>query len=197
MTEIQKLEKQIWDINVQLAQLRRDNKPVEVKNYTFKDLNGTPTLLDLFGDKTMLFAIHNMGQGCRYCTLWADGLNAFLPHLEEKAAVVLLSKDAPSLQRQFANSRGWRFRMASHAGTDYSTTETVTPGKANMPGMVCYVREGNKIFKKNSTEFGPGDAFCSFWSVISLAGETEETWTPQFNYWQRPSKMDDGGKNLN
>ena len=47
-----------------------------------RTLAGETTLLDLFGDRDTLLAIHNMGQGCRYCTLWADGFNGLLPHLE-------------------------------------------------------------------------------------------------------------------
>lgn len=35
------------------------------------------------------------------------------------------------------------------------------------------------------------------WNFSSLAGVSTEEWTPQFNYWKRPEKMDDGGKNLN
>ena len=117
--EIQKLENEIYDLTQKLEKLRKDTAPVAVKNYTFRDLNGAVSLLDLFTGKDILFAIHNMGQGCRFCTTWADGLNGFLPHLESQFAVVLLSKDTPELQRQFANSRGWRYRMASHGGTDY------------------------------------------------------------------------------
>ena len=62
-----------------------------------------------------------MGQACRYCTLWADGFNGFVPHLESTMAVALVSKDSPQRQREFANSRGWRFRLASHGGGDYIT----------------------------------------------------------------------------
>jgi len=39
--------------------------------------------------------------------------------------------------------------------------------------------------------------FCSVWNLLSLAGQTEDNWTPQFSYWKRPQKMDDGGENLN
>ncbi len=56
-----------------------------------------------------------MGQGCRFCTLWADGLNGVLAHLESAVSVVLLSRDPPRLQRDFANSRNWRFRLVVSA----------------------------------------------------------------------------------
>ena len=86
----------------------------------FDTLDGRTSMRALFGDKDRLLLIHNMGQGCRYCTLWADGFNGFLPHLESVMSVVLVSKDPPDVQRAFANSRGWRFRLASHGGGDYS-----------------------------------------------------------------------------
>ncbi|MGE3388008.1 MAG: DUF899 family protein [Bdellovibrionales bacterium] len=196
LNEIQKIESEIFALNQKLTKLRRDHVPVEVKNYTFQTLVGEVSLLDLFGDKMQLIAVHNMGQGCRYCTLWADGINGFLPHLEERLAVVLMSKDAPELQRRFANSRGWRFRMVSHGGNEYTLEQTPVPNEKNRPALVCYERQGNKIFRKNISAFGPGDMFCSIWPILSLAGLDEKNWTPQFSYWSRPDKMDDGGQNL-
>src|SRR5262245_61253629 len=135
MNEIQQLQQEISEKIARLNALQKAAAPEEVKNYTFQSLEGTVSLRDLFADKTKLFAIHNMGQGCRYCTVWADGINAFLTHLESEFAVVLLSKDPPELQRRFANSRGWRFRMASHGGGDYIREQSVVPGQGNMPGM--------------------------------------------------------------
>ncbi|MGZ3696080.1 MAG: DUF899 family protein [Bdellovibrionota bacterium] len=194
--EIQKLEEEIMSLGQKLAKLRKDAKPVPVKNYTFTTQAGKATLLDLFGDKDTLFAIHNMGQGCRYCTTWADGFNGFVSHLEDKFSLVLFSKDDPELQRRFANSRGWRFRLASHGGGEYMKEQSVAGDGSNCPGIVVYTRKGNEIFRKNSSAFGPGDQFCSLWPLLSLAGFDAETWTPQFNYWKKPQTMDDGGQNL-
>jgi predicted dithiol-disulfide oxidoreductase (DUF899 family) len=66
-----------------------------------------------------------MGQGCRYCTLWADGFNGFVQHIESTISMVLVSKDPPILQRKFANSRGWKFRLASHGGDEYIQEQSV------------------------------------------------------------------------
>ena len=153
-------------------------------------------MLDLFGDQSRLLAIHNMGQGCRYCTLWADGFNGFLGHLESVMSVVLVSKDSPTTQRRFANSRGWRFRLASHEGSEYGREQTVLDGSDNMPGAVIYERDGDDIYRKNACAFGPGDIYCSMWSLLGLAGLGEADWTPQYNYWRRPETLDDGGKNI-
>ena len=195
-TDISKLEKQIFELTAKLNELRKSSGGDEVQNYTFATINGDTDLLRLFGDKKQLLLIHNMGQGCRYCTLWADGFNGFLKHLESVISVVLVSKDPPELQRQFANSRDWRFRLASHGGGDYIREQTVMEGTENMPGAVVYERDGETITRKNTCVFGPGDIYCSMWSLLGLAGLSESDWTPQYAYWKRPEKMDDGGENL-
>lgn len=190
------IESQIYELNVQLNELRRENAGREVKNYSFETLDGKVSLIDLFGAQDKLLVIHNMGQGCRYCTLWADGLNGFLPHLESAMSVVLVSKDAPTLQRQFANARGWRFKLASHGGGEYIREQTVLEDSDNMPGAVLYERSSEIITRKNACIFGPGDLYCPMWQFLGMAGFSEETWTPQYRYWQPPQRMDDGGQNL-
>jgi len=196
-TEISNLEQQIFELTAKLNELRKTSKRTQVRNHGFSTLNGAITLLDMFGDKDKLLLIHNMGQACRYCTLWADGFNGFLAHLESVLSVVLVSKDSPEVQRKFANSRGWRFCLASHGGGDYIKEQTVMDGSDNMPGAVFYERDGDTIYRKNSCVFGPGDLYCSMWNLLGLAGMTESDWTPQYTYWTRPEKMDDGGANLN
>jgi len=195
-TEIAALEAQIFELNLKLMALQKNNPGSPVRDYTFATQSGAVTLRDLFGDKDQLLVIHNMGQGCRYCTLWADGFNGLLPHLESALSVVLVSKDPPELQRRFANSRGWRFRLASHGGGDYIREQTAQPGVDNMPGTVLYQRSGDDILRRNSAVFGPGDRYCALWSLLGLAGLSDGDWTPQYGYWTRPARLDDGGANL-
>jgi len=194
--DIAALEAQIFELTQQLNKLRELEEGELVADYTFATQAGEVSLSSLFGDHDTLLMIHNMGQGCRYCTLWADGFNGLLPHLESAMSVVLVSKDAPDLQRRFANERGWRFRLASHGGGDYIKEQTAQPGVDNMPGAVVYERTGDQIRRKNSCVFGPGDLYCSAWSLLALAGMGEAQWTPQYAYWQRPAVLDDGGENL-
>ena len=195
--EISKLEQQIFELTAKLHELRKLNSGTSVRDYVFATMEGEVSLLNMFGNNTRLLLIHNMGQGCRYCTLWADGFNGFLKHLESVMSVVLVSKDTPELQRQFANSRDWRFRLASHGGGEYINEQTVLDGAENMPGAVVYERHGETITRKNSCVFGPGDIYCSMWGLLGLAGLGEADWTPQYAYWKRPEEMDDGGENLN
>lgn len=195
-TEIQAIEQQIFELNMKLVALRKNGANIEVPNYSFQTLEGSVTLRELFGDKDKLLLIHNMGQACRYCTLWADGFNGFVSHIESAMSLVLVSKDAPEIQRRFASSRAWRFRLASHGGGPYIEEQSVVKDQGNMPGAVVYERVGDKIVRQNSCVFGPGDLYCSMWGLLGLARLGAEDWTPQYSYWQRPEKMDDGGENI-
>ena len=194
--QIQELEQQIFELCGQLQELQKSVDPIEVPNYSFETEIGSTTLLDLFGKHDKLLLIHNMGQACRYCTLWADGFNGFVPHLESALSLVLVSKDTPEVQRRFANSRGRKFRLASHGGGPYMKEQAAMAEYENMPGAATYERNGNTIYRKNSCAFGPGDLYCSIWNLLGMAGLGEADWTPQYRYWTLPEKMEDGGENV-
>ena len=195
-SEIQALEAEIYELTLKLNTMRKSQTGHAIDNYNFQTQHGETTLLDLFADKDKLLMIHNMGQGCRYCTLWADGFNGFLPHLESVMSVVLTSKDDPDTQRRMANNRGWRFRLASHGGGAYIQEQSAQAGANNMPGAVVYERHGKVITRRAASVFGPGDLYCSAWNLLGLAGIDEEEWHPQFNYWRRPENLDDGGDRI-
>ena len=194
--DVEALEKEIALLTARLNAARRTASGREVPDHPLWTLAGEVRLSGLFGNADRLLAIHNMGQGCRYCTLWADGINGLLPHLESAMAVALLSRDDPEVQRRFANSRGWRFRLASHRGGDYIREQSAYPGHDNAPGAVVYEKTDGRILRRNAVAFGPGDMFCPAWNFLAMAGLGVESWTPQFSYWQRPETLDDGGRNV-
>ena len=195
-TPVEELEYEIMQKSQQLAELRKQQDAVEVKDYTFKTLEGETSLSQLFADKKRLLVIHNMGQGCRYCTLWADGINGFIDHLEDAMSVVLVSKDDQVKQREFALDRGWKFRMLSHGGGEYMTDHCCMGEHKNFPGAATYEMQDGKIMKLAQTAFGPGDLYSPIWHFLSLAGLSQEDWTPQYHYWSRPQQLDDGGENI-
>lgn len=196
MSEADDLEAELMEKAQKLASLRRAEPSVEVGDYVLETLEGETRLSALFAGRERLLAIHNMGQACRYCTLWADGFNGIVPHLEDTMAVVLLSKDPPETQRRFAQSRGWRFRMASHGGGPYMKEQGAMAGYDNCPAAVVYEKRDGKIFRRARTGFGPGDLYAPVWHLLALAGIGHDEWTPQFHYWRRPQAMEDGGQNL-
>lgn len=198
MSEADRLEAEIMEKAQKLAALRKAQAPVEIGDYVFETQAGKANLSDLFAGRDRMLVIHNMGQGCRYCTLWADGLNGVLPHLEDAMGVLLVSKDPPDVQRRMAQDRGWGFRMASHGGSGaYMAEQCKMMGYDNCPGAAVYERRDGKIYRRACTGFGPGDLYAPIWYLLALAGIGQDEWTPQFHYWRRPQKMEDGGQNLN
>ena len=197
MSEADRLEAEIMEKAQRVAALRKAQTPVAVGDYAFDMPAGKAMLSALFAGRERMLVIHNMGQGCRYCTLWADGLNGVVPHLEDAMSVLLVSKDAPDVQRRLAQDRGWRFRMASHGGGAYMVEQCKMMGYDNCPGAVVYELRDGKVYRRARTGFGPGDLYAPIWHLLALAGIGNDEWTPQFHYWSRPQKMDDGGQNLN
>jgi predicted dithiol-disulfide oxidoreductase (DUF899 family) len=182
--------RRLADYREQIATLRKKMRdvqaaiePEEVKDYTFKRAEGsTVRLSELFGNKLDLFVIHNMGQSCPYCTLWADGFNGAYDHLSNRAAFVVASPDPPEKQRQFAQSRHWKFPMVSHEGTSFAEDMGYRSEGRFMPGVSVFRRDGGRILRVSDAPFSPGDDFCAVWHFFDLIPEGTAGWQPKYKY---------------
>src|SRR6267154_2797640 len=139
--------------------LQNEAEPEEVENYRLATTNGPVCLSELFGERDYLFVIHNMGKACPACTMWADGFNGVLPHLENRAAFVVSSPDTPEQQEKFKKSRGWHFRMVSHRGSSFATDMGYAGEDGFAPGVSVFKRKDGKILRVSDTSFRPGDDF--------------------------------------
>jgi predicted dithiol-disulfide oxidoreductase (DUF899 family) len=183
--QIDELEYQLQDIKQKLAELRRQRPREEIGNYQLLDSAGRETpLSSLFGNKGSLILVHNMGRNCSYCTMWADGFNGLLPHLENRAAFVLTSPDKPEAQKGFVQSRGWNFPVYSTAGTSFISDMGFDDEKEGlMPGVSVFTKEADgKIYRVSRAEFGPGDNFCAVWHFFELLPEGINGWEPKLSY---------------
>ncbi len=144
-------------------------EPEEVRDYAFTTTSGTTKLSDLFGEHEDLILIHNMGVSCAYCTMWADGYSGIHQHVVARAAFAVSSPDRPAVQERFAASRGWKFPMVSHAGTNFAADMGyVSPKGGWMPGVSVFRRQGSSILRVSDTGFSPGDDFCPVWHFFDL-----------------------------
>jgi predicted dithiol-disulfide oxidoreductase (DUF899 family) len=158
--------------------------PRPLPDYELATADGPVRLAELFGDKDDLIVIHNMGRGCAYCTMWADGLNGLLPHLEDRAAVVLSSPDSPAVQREFAAGRGWRFRMVSTADSTFTADMGYREANGDYwPGVSTFRRQPDgSVVRVARDDFGPGDAYCGAWPLFDLLDGGAKAWQPKFAY---------------
>jgi predicted dithiol-disulfide oxidoreductase (DUF899 family) len=163
--------------------LQAEIEPEEVDDYQLTGADGPVRLSQLFDGKDTLFVIHNMGKTCPNCTMWADGFNGVLPHLENRAAFVVTSPDDTATQQAFAASRGWRFRMMSHRGTDFAADMGYrSEGGGWLPGVSVFKRQGDKILRVSDSGFEPSDDFCSVWHFFDLIPEGTAGWRARFSY---------------
>jgi predicted dithiol-disulfide oxidoreductase (DUF899 family) len=166
-----------------MRSLQQSVEPELVTDVILLGRDGPVKLSDLFGGKDRLFVIHNMGAACKMCTLWADGFNGMLPHLENRAAFVVCSPDPPAARQKFAMSRNWRIRMISHMGTDFAAKMGYTSTEGNpMPGVSVFTKAQGNVLRISDTKFGPGDDFCALWHLFDLLPEGAAGWRPQYSY---------------
>lgn len=180
-----KVEERINLLIEHLSHLRAKAEPLEVKDYTFVSIDGDTSLSKLFGTRTKLLVIHNMGSECNYCTLWADGFNGILPHLEDAMAVVMVSGEPPEVQAALAKQRNWGFTMVSHKDLPYTGEQTTLGEWTDMPGATVYEKIGDKILLRNKCFFEPNDIYCAMWPLLGLAGIQTKDWQPAFDYKTR------------
>ncbi|MCA9281731.1 MAG: DUF899 family protein [Phycisphaeraceae bacterium] len=183
--EIQMLDKQIMELKKKRTDLWRKAPRQSFDNYTLRQTDGGEvSLADLFGDKSELILIHNMGKSCPYCTLWADGFIGFTKHLENRAAFALCSPDEPATLKQFAESRGWNFRTISCHGSDFASDAGFEPEPGKyLPGVSCFRKRADGAIERTGMSFfGPGDDFCSLWHLLDLLDNGPDGWQPKYKY---------------
>jgi predicted dithiol-disulfide oxidoreductase (DUF899 family) len=185
MSRIGELQKRIMANRKELASLRLALPKEEVPDYAFLGHDESEVRLsDLFGQHNELIVIHNMGKSCAYCTLWADGFNGILDHLESRAAFIVISSDDPATQRAFAESRGWKFRMLSAGESAFTKDmEFENEDKKYMPGFSTFHKDDDGlIFRTAHDYFGPGDPYCGIWHLFELLPQGVNDWRPKFKY---------------
>jgi predicted dithiol-disulfide oxidoreductase (DUF899 family) len=182
--QVLSLDNQLQELKRRIATLRRQRPAEEVGDYLLKHWSGAQVPLShLFGGKQSLILIHNMGNSCSYCTMWADGFNGMFAHLSDRAAFAVTSPDEPAEQRAFAESRGWRFPMYSVQGTSLAKDmgfESRDDGL--MPGVSIFQKSSGKIVRVNQAQFGPGDDFCPIWHFFELLPSGVDGWEPKDAY---------------
>ena len=166
------VRREIAALRGQMRALQQRIEPEEVEDYRFATVDGTARLSELFAGREHLFVIHNMGRLCPHCTMWADGINGVLAHLEARAAFVVSSPDEPHTQEALKAARGWRFRMVSHRGSSFAVDMGYRNENACLPGVSAFRWIGNQILRVSDTGFQPGDDFCVVWHFLDMLPES-------------------------
>jgi predicted dithiol-disulfide oxidoreductase (DUF899 family) len=193
LRQVDELEKEIRKKREELNNLLKILHKKDVSDYQFTNHEGKKVELSkLFGTKDDLIVIHNMGQRCPSCTMWADGFNGIVDHLQDRAAFVVISNDDIDVQKKFKAERGWKFPMVSAKDTSFfedlgfarpaDSPEAKEKGRFG-PGISTFKKQANgKITRVTSRIFGPGDDFCTTWHIFDLLSNGSNGWEPKFRY---------------
>jgi len=184
--ELAQAEKDWRNLTKKLVELRRQASGETVEDYTFQRPNGYVKLSSLFDGRDDLILVHNMGKSCAYCTLWADGFNGLLPHLEDRAAFVLVSPDDPKAQEEFAAGRNWNFKMVSSQGSNFTKEMGYENNGNPLPGFSTFTRNSDRSIQRIAhAPFGagdPSDPYCAAWHLFDLLKDGDNGWQAKFEY---------------
>ncbi|HOH98396.1 MAG TPA: DUF899 family protein [Candidatus Cloacimonadota bacterium] len=189
MTEIEKqitaLEQEIIQKKQDLYKLKKTMPSFELQDYELIQRDGSKIRLsELFGTKDQMILVHNMGASCPYCTLWADGFKGIHKHLEDQAAFVISTPDAPEAMDRFASSRDWQFKVVSTSScTLKKDLGFELENGSYYPGVSTLFKDSDgKIWHVAKAFFGPGDDFCALWYFFDMLKEPDPDWVPKYSY---------------
>jgi predicted dithiol-disulfide oxidoreductase (DUF899 family) len=176
------------------------------KEYVFEGPEGSVTLAGLFGDSRQLIVQHVMfdpdwDAACRGCTASIDELaDGVLTHLRSRdTAFVLVSRAPLAKLQKYQASKGWTVPWYSSHGTgfnydfqatldrslpqleyNYRPEPEIVSGDtttAEVPGLSCFLRDGDNIFHTYSTYARGTDSLGGAYSLLDMTAlGRQEDW---------------------
>lgn len=183
--KLYELHQKVEAAKKELASALKDVGRMRVEDYPFESADGsTVRLSELFGGHDDLLVVHNMGRGCAYCTLWADGFTGYIPHLTNRCGFALVSADDAATAREFSASRGWNYPVLAGKGITFNADMgfALEDGRV-LPGVSSFHRNADGTIDRVAfAHFGPGDDFCPVWPFLDLLKDGANGWEPKFSY---------------
>ena len=189
-----------------VAELRRQlptDTPVD--DYAFQRIDlragggvSPVSLSGLIGDgQRPLVLMHFMYGGaqtsfCPMCTMWADGYDGAVPHMEQRVAFgVVVAGDVEAFAAH-GRERGWRnLRLLSSEGTSFKTDFGMENGEGGqMPGASVFVRGADGAPRHFYTggafmdggHFRGMDLLSPVWHFLDLTRQGRSDWMPALSY---------------
>ena len=87
------------------------------------------------------------------------------------------------MQKEFSQSRGWRFPMYSGAKSSFIQDMGFQNESGFAPGVSTFTKDENgEIYRVAKASLGPYDPFCSAWHLFALLGDGVSDWAPKYKY---------------
>ncbi len=180
--DLEQLGKELMEAKAKYYDAIKNLPDEPVEDWELKNTDGsTVKLSELFGDKSELLVVHNMGKHCNYCSLWADGFIGYANHIQERCAFALCSDDEPQTVASFAKERGWNYKCVSGKDSGFAAAMgyRAEDGMA-WPGVSAFHKKPDgSIVRTGHSPFGPGDDFCAVWPLMDLIKGGVADWQPR------------------
>lgn len=200
--ELQQAEVALRDQRERVAELRRKLPlEVEIPDHAFEALRDSQrtavSLGALFADPAKpLVVMHFMfgkqqEAACPMCSLWADGYDGLVPHLERNVNFAVLVAGDIARFEGYGRQRGWRnLRLVSAAASTLKRDLGFeSEDGAQLPGVSVFYKQGERIlhFYSQAALLGPDgfrgmDLLCPAWHYLDLTKQGRADWMPGLRY---------------
>jgi len=129
---------------------------------------------------------------CPACTMWADGYDAVVPHLEQRVNFAVLVAGDVAAFRAFGRGRGWRhLRLVGAENSSLKADlgfETADGGqepgvsvfRLGENGQTYHFYSGGAMF--GDENFRGMDLLTPVWNFLDLTPEGRGDWSPSLSY---------------
>ena len=166
--------------------IKKGTEKEKIDNHSLINSEGKKvTLIELFADKDELLLVHNMGESCPYCHLWAHGLNGLVNHIKNRVNFFVVSPDNYAIQNKIKIERGYSFDMLSAEGSAFTKELNFYDEKNDfhLPGFSTFKKEADgSIYRSGMDYFGPFDLYNPTWHMFELLPKAVNNWQPRINY---------------
>jgi len=155
-------------------------------------------LSELFTDPSKPLIIDHFMYGgsqtepCPMCTMWADGYDAIVPHIEQRANFAVVAEAEIDRIHDHARTRGWKnLRLVSSHGTSFKTDFKMQDADGGQhPGIAVFTRDDDgtiRHFYTGEAIMGEGhwrgvDLLSPVWHLFDLLPGGRGDWFPKLSY---------------
>ncbi|MDJ0948804.1 MAG: DUF899 family protein [Alphaproteobacteria bacterium] len=133
---------------------------------------------------------------CPMCSMWLDGYNAVVPHLEQHAGFAVVAKAEIGKLREFARGRGWsRLRLLSSHDNSFNRDFRVEGEDGTQrPGVSVFRRGGDGAIQHFYTSEAilrrsrGIDLLSPVWNFLDLLPAGRGDWYPAHDYMPGPGR---------